>query len=86
MNLIDSVPRLIQPINGNGWMFSYGEPVIGRETGMAYLIPGKSEYVCFRVVPNQIPISDDPPPPVVQPNYERPLTTEEIARFETLAG
>lgn len=86
MDLIDATPSRIQPINGNGWMFSYGEPVIGQETGAAFLISGNPHYTRFKIVVWRDANSDEQPLPAYQPIYERPLTDAEIAHLQRLAN
>ena len=86
MRLIDVTQTSVHPVQYNGWCLIFGEGIVGREVGAAYLIPGKPHYARLKVIAQPQPEgSDQPPIPVYQPISERPLTAEEIAHLEALA-
>ena len=75
--LIESTPAQSQPIGRNEWLFSFGEPVVGHEVGVVYLLASNPKYVRFKII-------DQNGSPAYQPIKERPLTPEEITHFESL--
>ena len=86
MRLIDAIPTSVHPQAHNGWCFVFGEGIIGREVGAAYLVQGNPHYTRFKVIASpRDKDSDQPIIPAYQPISERPLTAEEIAHFEALA-
>jgi len=76
--LIEVAPLQVMSIGRNEWLFSFGEPVVGHDVGVVYLLASNPKYARFKII-------DQDGLPAYQPMSERPLTADEIAHFERLA-